>query len=1128
MLLSFTLHFTQFGIITPSVSLVHPVFWNPGVILPPMADTHVKLAFTILFCYLINKAACLKTSFELKHTDSNTSSFNGISICNLVFGKPNSKISRILYNIVLWVSFLNFILIALVNPSILNPGPSGLSIYFQNAQGLVPFSNLHDDHPNLNHTKVMELNTYIGQNKPDVVLLNETWLKKSIKDHEVIHSSNYNIFRCDRSAATHPPDPSDPSRYRRNGGGVMIAVRSDINGSSKKIKLNDGAEMAAVELTLDDKSKLIFCTCYRVGTLGLANHNIIEENLRSLFLNYKKKSPKIFVVGDFNLRSVHWPLDDNVLITNPTEKCHVDTFSELGLVQCINETTHIKGRTLDLLLTSHVNVQCLQNIDVLEHDVVCKSDHFPIKFEININIRRKRATKRKCYNFKRANWDALNADLCHINWNAILNCTEPEFAWVKFKTRLFELVNKHIPIINCKSEFNPPWFDSDLYDFCRKKERLRSKFKRSKRDIDGLKFSEARREFKKLVRQKMRDNMSNEDDPGLIKKKFWSHVKATSNSHRIPESVYFKNQIRSESSHKANLFNNFFFEQFSDASHYDIPINFHSDCSFDIPFCHRKIRKLLQKINSNKAQGPDGIHGKILKNCAVGLAYPLSLIFTLSYNTGYIPQEWKMANIVPVFKKGCKKNVENYRPISLTSLVMKTFERIMKDEILKRTSHFLDTRQHGFLNSKSCTTNLLGYCDSLALSLNNCQLTDVIYFDFAKAFDSVNHDILLHKLKYMYEIDGRLLKFLKNYLAGREQGVVIGNTCSIRKPVLSGVPQGSILGPLLFVLFINDISEGLTPGTDLALYADDTKIWRTIHSELDHSLLQNDVTYLNNWAVKNKMKFHPHKCKVLSVSNSMPPLLGILPYIQFIYQIGESPLDYVESEKDLGVDINPKLNFNFHCNRIISKAKQMLGLTKRTCHFVNDSKRRRALYLALVRSQFEHCSVIWRPNGKTLTQSFENVQKQAIKWILFEENIRYNTQTTYIQKCRQVDLLPISSRFDLTELVVFHKIVYELSPVKLPSYLTFYNGISRLRSSHFDRLTIISNVHPRSNAENSTNALGNSFFYRTHLKWNNLPIEIRDKSDPVKFKTLLTKYIWHSLNANSVSCSDDEDLLDNG
>ena len=140
-------------------------------------------------------------------------------------------------------------------------------------------------------------------------------------------------------------------------------------------------------------------------------------------------------------------------------------------------------------------------------------------------------------------------------------------------------------------------------------------------------------------------------------------------------------------------------------------------------------------------------------------------MYTISYNTGCIPKEWKLGHIVPVHKKGSKENIENYRPISLTSLVMKTFERILKDEILLRTSHLLDSRQHGFLSQKSCTTNMAGFCDSLALSLNDCMRTDVVYFDFSKAFDSVNHDLILWKLKNIYKIDGRLLKFLIKLLA---------------------------------------------------------------------------------------------------------------------------------------------------------------------------------------------------------------------------------------------------------------------------------------------------------------------------------------------------------------------------
>ena len=301
---------------------------------------------------------------------------------------------------------------------------------------------------------------------------------------------------------------------------------------------------------------------------------------------------------------------------------------------------------------------------------------------------------------------------------------------------------------------------------------------------------------------------------------------------------------------------------------------------------------------------------------------------------------------------------------------MKIFERVIKEELLKHTEHYLDKRQHGFLENKSCTTNMVNFCDNLALSLNNGKRTDVVYFDFAKAFDSVSHDLILHKLKYMYNVDGTLLKFICNYLQHREQRVVLGSQNSSMKSVLSGVPQGSILGPLLFVLFINDLPEGLSDGTNLALYADDTKIWRLIESEADHDILQKDIAYLNSWAIRNKMKFHPSKCKVLSVRSSPPPLHGILPDIEYLYSLGDSYLDYVDLEKDLGVDITPKLNWLEQCDRLYSKASQKLGLLRRNCYFVKDKARARSLYIALIRSLFESCSIIWRPT-KVLTKLYQ-------------------------------------------------------------------------------------------------------------------------------------------------------------
>ena len=190
----------------------------------------------------------------------------------------------------------------------------------------------------------------------------------------------------------------------------------------------------------------------------------------------------------------------------------------------------------------------------------------------------------------------------------------------------------------------------------------------------------------------MRDNLYNEDDPGLITKKFWSHVKSNSKSSRLPETMHLDDTFRNKPSEKAELFNNYFYEQFSGPSNYNTHIDFSNDQVFDIDFNRNRVHKHLSNINSNKASGPDGIHGKIFKNCSESLAYPISLILKVSYNTGSLPKEWKQANVVPIHKKGGKDDIKNYRPISLTCLVMKLFERILKEELLLRTSHLLDSR----------------------------------------------------------------------------------------------------------------------------------------------------------------------------------------------------------------------------------------------------------------------------------------------------------------------------------------------------------------------------------------------------------------------------------------------------
>ena len=449
------------------------------------------------------------------------------------------------------------------------------------------------------------------------------------------------------------------------------------------------------------------------------------------------------------------------------------------------------------------------------------------------------------------------------------------------------------------------------------------------------------------------------------------------------------------------------------------------------------------------AQGPDGIHGCVLKYCSKSLCRPLSIMFKLSYNTGILPSEWKSANIVPVHKKGDKDLVHNYRPISLISLTAKIMERIIQEELLIKTHDLIKHEQHGFLSGKSCNTNLLTLTDNIVSSLYDDKSLDIIYFDFAKAFDTVNHNLLLRKLKTHYKIEARLLKFLINYLQNRHQRVVLENVFSDYLPVIPGVPQGSILGPLLFFLFINDISSGISTGTNICLFADDTKIWHQMTSNEDCDILQKEIYYLYHRCISNQMKVHPDKCKVVSINtkstNSKLANFSHLPPSRFNYTLGNDILDYETNEQDLAVIVGSNFSWSEQHDKVINKASQMPGLTKRTCHFVVNNHRKRTLYLALVRSQFEHCSAIWRPVTSTQISKFEAVQKNAIKWILNEEFLSYFDDDTYIKKCREINILPIIKKFDLNDLILFYKIVNEYVHIDLPNYISKFNGISKLR-----------------------------------------------------------------------------------
>ena len=545
---------------------------------------------------------------------------------------------------------------------------------------------------------------------------------------------------------------------------------------------------------------------------------------------------------------------------------------------------------------------------------------------------------------------------------------------------------------------------------------------------------------------------------------------------------------------------------------YDIEVG---NAEYSVCFSVNEVYVALSSLDSSKACGDDGIPGRVLKHCAGSLSYPLWLLFNLSMREGEFPQSWKLASIVPVYKKGDRKDVSNYRPISLLSLVAKTMEKLVKPKLLEICYPNLDDRQHGFLAGRSCTTQMLPFTHNLAEVLDNRARADVVYFDFSRAFDSCNHDLILSKLKHVFGVEGYLLSFVKSYLKQRCQKVVVDGESSDILPVSSGVPQGSILGPVLFVIFINDLISEVTPGTNIMLYADDTKIWRRIDCMNDHISLQKSIDALYDWSVRNMMNFHPSKCQVLSVSSNLSHFdnpFSNLPYFKFFYSLGGTNLEYVVSQRDLGITVTSTLEFNTHVESLLSSMVFKFNLLRRTCYFLKRSSYKKTLYLSMVRSLIEHCNQIWSNVNVGSLKNLEKLQKRAVKWIRNEPLASYSNDV-YVEHLLNLNLLPFKYLFQYYDLRLFYKLVFGITDIPIPKFIQPIDP-TMLRATRQNAdicegrdITTLAIIPELRNGPTTHRSIRTGYFHRAISLWNKLPFSIRQCNSLPLFNKLVKKHI---------------------
>ena len=501
----------------------------------------------------------------------------------------------------------------------------------------------------------------------------------------------------------------------------------------------------------------------------------------------------------------------------------------------------------------------------------------------------------------------------------------------------------------------------------------------------------------------------------------------------------------------------------------------------EIQINEKGVLSLLQKLNPHKAAGPDNIPAMVLNKCSFSIAPLLCTIFRSSISTGVVPEDWRKANITPIFKKGDRNLASNYRPVSLTSLCCKLLEHIITSNIMYHLDQYniLTDCQHGFRARRSCETQLITFLHDLAHTLDSKVQTDVIVLDFSKAFDKVPHNKLFIKLNH-YGIKGHTLQWIISFLSNRTQQVVVDGVSSYQAPVTSGVPQGTVLGPLLFLLFINDLPEGTD--SNVRLFADDCIVYRNIRNQADCVKLQNDLDKLAAWESRWGMNFHPDKCNVLNCSRSRKPIL-------YDYHLKGHLLENSQSTKYLGVDIQHNLMWNQHINRITKKAHSMLGFLRRNLKSANQVTKTNA-YMALVRPHLDYCSVVWNPHNKNMINKIESVQRRAARYVC--NNYHNTSSVTGMLDALQWDTL--SSRRTKSQLIMFYKIIND--HVDINSDLFVSRASSRTRSSHSMKFRQI---------QTHTDSFKYSFFPRVIPIWNDLPAGVAEAPSLGIFKRELNK-----------------------
>ena len=885
---------------------------------------------------------------------------------------------------------------------------------------------------------------------------------------------------------------NDKGRY------VIIYTHESLCKSTIKIEVNNKFEEACLlEIRLRGGDVLLFGCIYRSPT-STPETTENNENLNNLLRSISDKSySHVCLVGDFNYRDISWKSWTTPHGENSKEVRFIEAVRDCFLFQHIEESTCTRGNDelslIDLLLTNEE----MQVSNIAHHSPLGKSDHSVITFNYHCYL--DFSKPKICYNYRKADSDGMKSELESSNWMETfmseVKDKDPETQWTLFKGKMLELRSQFVPKSTIKpgnEGTNKGSFpiDKQVQQAIKDKHTLHRRWMKGKRSGSTPQreaYTRSQRKVKRLIRQTKRAF-----EKGLAErskknpKEMWKYVRSKLRTKTgvcpLLQNIKDPNSLKFDDKDKAEILQDQFCSVFTKENGGEIPtMDKKTDKKLaSLCIAAQLVRKEILSLNVNKSCGQDEISPLLLIQLVDFVTDPLTLLMNTSLKQGVLPLDWKKAFVSPIYKKGARNRAENYRPISLTSIACKLMEKLVKDAVLCHLveNNLLSKKQFGFLSGRSTVTQLLNYLDKCAEIVASGGVVDSIYFDFSKAFDTVPHKRLSVKMK-AYGIEGKLLTWIEAFLAGREQSVRVNGELSGPKPVISGIPQGSVLGPLLFVLYINDLPESVK--SNILLFADDTKIFRHVSSKEDATLLQKDIDELNRWSEKWLLKFNTDKCHVLT--------LGKMENIMHThrYTLYGNELEHVFEEKDLGVIIDMELTFEEHMATKIKKANGMMGLIRRTFSYL-DGDTFKMLYTSFVRPHIEYANPVWSPHLRKHIRMLENVQIRATKLVDGMKNM------TYTERLKKLDIPTLLYRRERGDMIQVwnHFHTYDRSTLS-PNF----RPLPRTIRKHPFQLTW---NRPKDGTHGRQH---NSFYFRVSNKWNLLPRKVVEAENVDTFKSRL-------------------------